>query len=282
MKQPPITTKQQEILKLLYRFRFVDRTQIQAFLQHKDKGRVSAWLKDLREKQYIGWIYSTDFYEKAKPAIYYLEINGVRHLRSLDEFPDEELNKRYKESTRSQAFIEKCVLIADCCVNMETRTADASNNVRYTYVTEADYLNPDNEYNFLNESEFIHPHLCYIKEQGTEDDFETTNNLLEVFDATLPRYSLKKRLRGYVSFLDSDEWEEGSEIEDDELPVILLVCHTKDELIYAKRYTKKELKETYGDEDDDIPNNVRIRVTTLEQIKEHGLTGKAWEKVTKH
>jgi hypothetical protein len=70
MTLPTITTKQQEILKLLYRFRFVDRIQVQAFLHHKDKGRVSAWLKDLREKQYIGWIYSTDFTEKAKPAIY--------------------------------------------------------------------------------------------------------------------------------------------------------------------------------------------------------------------
>src|ERR1035437_7237643 len=105
MTQPPITIKQHEILKLLYHFRFVDRIQIQAFLHHKDKGRVSAWLKDLREKQYIEWIYSTDFAEKTKPAIYYLGINSVRYLKALDEFPVEELRKRYKESTRKQIFI---------------------------------------------------------------------------------------------------------------------------------------------------------------------------------
>ena len=56
---------------------------IQKALNHKDKRRVQAWLKDLREKHYVEWIYSTDFIEKTKPAIYYLGINGIRYLKSL-------------------------------------------------------------------------------------------------------------------------------------------------------------------------------------------------------
>ena len=83
MQLPKTTTKQQDILKLLYRYRFVDRIQIQVLMGHKDKRRIGAWLKDLREKHYIEWIYSTDFAEKTKPAIYYLGINGIRLLRTL-------------------------------------------------------------------------------------------------------------------------------------------------------------------------------------------------------
>ncbi len=57
MTLPIITAKQQDILKLLYRYRFVDRIQIQALMRHKDKRRIGAWLKDLRDKDYIECIY---------------------------------------------------------------------------------------------------------------------------------------------------------------------------------------------------------------------------------
>ena len=67
-----ITKKQQAILKLLYRFRFLNRIQIQALLGHKDPKTVNLWLRDLRAKGYLEWIYSTHFAEKTKPAVYYL------------------------------------------------------------------------------------------------------------------------------------------------------------------------------------------------------------------
>ena len=85
MKLPPTTPKQQDILKLLYRYRFANRIQLQEFMGHKNKRRIAEWLKDLREKHYIEWIYSTDFAEKTKPAIYYLGLNGVRYLKTVDE-----------------------------------------------------------------------------------------------------------------------------------------------------------------------------------------------------
>src|SRR5690348_2136007 len=80
---PKLTKKQSEILRLLYRFRFLNRIQIQAFLEHKDPKTINLWLRDLRAKGYVEWIYSTHFAEKTKPAIYYLALNGVRHLRTL-------------------------------------------------------------------------------------------------------------------------------------------------------------------------------------------------------
>jgi len=112
MKLSPITTKQQDILKLLYRYRFLNRIQIQALMGHKNNRRIAEWLKDLRDKKYVEWIYDGDnFVEKTKPAIYYLGLNGIRCLRTTDEFPPEELRKRYKESSRKQDFIDRCLLI---------------------------------------------------------------------------------------------------------------------------------------------------------------------------
>ena len=84
MNLPKITTKQSDILKLLYTYRYLDRKQIQLAMNHTDKRRILAWLKDLREKHYVEWIYSTDFAEKTKPAIYYLGLNGVRYLKTQE------------------------------------------------------------------------------------------------------------------------------------------------------------------------------------------------------
>ena len=57
---PKITRKQREILDLIYSHRFLTRIQIQAFLKHKDKKTINLWLKDLRSKNYINWIYDKD------------------------------------------------------------------------------------------------------------------------------------------------------------------------------------------------------------------------------
>ncbi len=278
---PKITNKQQEILQLLYRYRFLNRIQIQQFLRHKDKVRSSVWLKDLYEKQYINRIYDpNDFINKTKPAIYYLALNGIRYLREYGEYPPEELRKRYTESSRKLTFIDRCVLLADCCIDMEARTACKSSGRSYSYITESDYLNPDSEWNFLAENEYIHPHLYYLKRQETESGLIDTHNLLEVIEPTLPRYSLRKKIKNYVIFLNNDDWEDAARKLDLEvLPVILIACPTKAELIYAKRRAKKELADFYGDGEEDAPEDIHIRFTTVETIRRHGVTGKIWEGV---
>src|ERR1039458_4149791 len=123
MPLPTITTKQQEILQLVYRYRFVDRIQIQALMGHKDKRRSSRWLKDLKEKHYIEWIYDdTNLTNKTKPAVYYFGLNGIRALRTNGEYLPDELRKRYHESSRQLGFKDRCLLIASCGVSLEAKT----------------------------------------------------------------------------------------------------------------------------------------------------------------
>jgi hypothetical protein len=242
-------------------------------MHHTDKRRISSWLKDLRQKQYIEWIYQPDDpIESTKPAIYYLGLNGIRFLRQFDEYPIEELRKRYTESSRKRGFVDRCLLLANCCINMEVRTAGGS-GVTYTYSLESDYLNPDSEYHFLCESEFIHPSLCYLKEEEADDGLTETSYLVEILDATTPRYMVKKKLKDYANFLDSDEWEGG--MGDGELPIVHIACPSVAELIYAKRYTRK-LLEDIGQEDNE---DICIRFATIEQVKKLGVTGKIWEGV---
>lgn len=296
---PKLTKKQQEILRLLYSFRFLNRIQIQALLRHKDPKTINLWLRDLRAKGYVEWIYSTHFAEKTKPAIYYLGLNGVRYLRTLTRkdkaddgtvevvpsYPPEELRKRYKEPSRSQSYIDRCTLIADCAIALQIE--DAANEakgkkLRYYYQTEAAYLLERSYYHFVLDidDELIRPNLIFCQDKLNKDGKEEKtieSYILEIFDPTLPRYRMKKRLGDYVKFLDDegDEWQEQTNTE--KLPILLFVCPRMSDLIYAKRRIRKLVADAWYWEDDDV-EKPRIRFTTVEKLKEHGLLAKEiWE-----
>ncbi len=256
---PAITTKQQEILKLLYKYRFLNRTHIQALLEHKDKRRIISWLKDLRDKQYVDWHYdATDFIAKSKPAIYYLALNGIRYLREVGTYPDEELRKRYKEPGRTQVFIDRCLLVTDCCIALR---AKSSGELKYSFVLSADYADPESSHRFLDE---LKPHFFFSKQQGDE----TTNYFIESFEQTLPRYQLRKRLKDYADYLAS-EWND----DNGPVPIALFICATMADLIYVKRRVKKLIEDDWSDED------LQLRITTLEKIQKHGVASMIWEEI---
>ena len=249
-------------------------------MDHKDYKRINVWLKDLREKHYIEWIYNGDhFAEKTKPAIYYLGIDSIRLLKQQTNAVNDDvrshsieaLRKRYREASRSQTFIDRCLLLGDCGINLRASTA---NSKEYGYETEADFSDPNSGYHFLNDNELIHPHLLYEKQEHKKTGTITTNYLLEVFDATLPRYRIKKRLSNYVEYLDDGEWQ--SETGDDKPPIILLVCPLTSDLIYAKRRTRGLLADIQ-DTDTDEEDGLHIRFATVERLRDKGVTGKIWE-----
>jgi hypothetical protein len=239
---------------------------------HKDYKRINAWLADLRDNQYVEWIYSTDFLEKSQPGIYYLGLNGIRWLKENVDHPIEEFRKRYREPSRSKGFIDQCLLVADCCIAMEKKSAanndTSKGSINYEYVTQADYADLDNYYHFLNESELIRPQLCYEKAVETKNDVTATMYLLEVFESTLPRYRVRRRLKNYIQYLEDGEWQDM----DESNPIAMFVCPTLTDLIYCKRLTKRLLEEKW-DED------IRMCFTTSEKLRAHGMTGNIWEEV---
>lgn len=272
MKLTKITKKQQAIIELLYKHRFLNRIQIQALMGHKDYKTINVWLKDLREKQYLEWIYSTDFTEKTKPAIYYLGINGIRLLKEVSGHPAEELRKRYRESSRSQSFIDTGILLGDCCIDLERQHAKQIDETVYYYELEPQYSG--GYYEFITESELIKPKLCFCKDKYDPElsDYVTVQSyLLEVFEATLPRYRVRKRLKNYLEYLDDNDWED--QTQDSKNPAALFICQTKADLIYCKRATKRLLEDAWD------PDDIHMRFTTVDKLKQHGVTGKIWEEV---
>jgi Replication-relaxation len=254
-----ITNKQQIIIRLLYRYRFLDRKQIQSLLQHKDKRRIITWLKDLREKQYAQWIYDgSDFAAKTKPAIYYIGLAGIRYLKKTSDYQTLELRKRYKESGRTQSYISRCLLLADCCISLDEKTKTSA-NLRYSYLTEADYSNSDSPYNSLLGE--LKPHLYFAK----DDSKTNTTYVMELFDALLPRHQVRKRLGEYLEYLRDREADASNSI-------ALFAFSSTADLLYAKRRLRLLLE-------DDEGNELIIRLTIMDKIRKESVVGKIWEEV---
>lgn len=257
---PTLTPKQTQILKLLYTYRCLTRPQLQTLLNHKDKRRIISWLKDLRDKQYIDWKYNADdFIGKTIPANYYLDLNGIRHLRATGDYRDAELRKRYKDKDGTDAFIAHCLLIVDFCLALQAKCDESR---QYTWLLPSDYAansQRTDQIEFLRE---LKPHLFFTKHEGRTK----THYVVEDIVATLPRYQLRKRLSQYIDLLEN-AWTS-----DEPAPIALFICPTKADLIYIKRRTKLLLE--------DIPSqSISLRVATIDNARANAITGHIWEEV---
>lgn len=282
-----ITQKQVEILDLLYRFRFLNRIQIQAFLHHKDYRRINAWLKDLTDREYINRIYSASTRDNTKPAIYYLGLNGIRFLKAevTDDgewaYPHEILRARYRESERTNSFIDQCVFIADMVLNLKKVSIESQESSENEYVithgitTATDIADPNSDFYFLSDLQLdkkigIDLVVEQRKKKKIKGRTKTTQYLFKVFEPTMPKYSIRRRLKDFIDFYWSNDWEDE---QDTSFPTIMLICPTVGMLIYGKRVLR-ELRE-----DGDDLKDLRIFFSTIGAIRERGVTGDGvWER----
>ncbi len=268
-----ITTKQQEILKLLYKYKFLDRKQIQSFLNHKYHKRINDWLKDLTQKEYLNRIYSNKFGENTKPAIYYLGLNGIRFLKTQDDCSIEVIRKFYRMKDRSNDFIDKSLLIGKIVLDLKAAANQShepgeENELAYLVATSTDLANPEYRFNFLAEyrSDLL---IKRLKKKKSSKRTTSEYFLFTIIAPTLPRYSIRHQVKNFIELYNGYEWDDISKT----FPIIMIVCPTLATLIYTKRMTKRLL------EDEDNPEDLHIQFTIVDKIKEHGVTGEIWEVV---
>lgn len=267
MTIPYITPKQQEIPKLIYKFRFINRLQIQKLLHHKYHKRIIDWLNNLVEKKYLERVPKDNtFEERTKLTVYRIGINGIRFLKIQDDFAEEIIRRLYKDKDRSDNFINQCILLADIYLTLQNKTID-KDGVSYEITTQSDFVNVDSPFHFLID---LNPSLVYkeVKKytRGTKSEYF----LLEMFETTLPGYSINRRIRTYLEFYSSNEWEDNI---DKPFPTLKFICPTKTDLIKAKRYTKNLLEENQN------PEDFKIQFAIVDDLKEFGINGEIWEAV---
>lgn len=250
------TSKQTEILTLLYRFRFLNRHHLQKFLHHKDPRRINAWLKDLAEKKYIGRIYSRKFGENIQPAIYYLKSKAAGVLKKQTDINKSLLGRIYRENLRSRKFINHCLFLADIYFHLESLCSASKAKLHFfnrTDLVEHDYLPKPL------------PDLYFVVK---EPQGETKRYFLEMFVRKTPRYALRHRIFRFFNYYSSNVWEITTH---HPFPTILLVCPDKFMQGYLNKFIKEQSEEEGNDE-------IQFFLTTVRRIKKDGMGKEVWKK----
>jgi hypothetical protein len=228
MKVPQTTSKQLEILILLYRFRFLNRQHIQKLLHHKSHTLINSWLIDLTSKKIIGRIYSEKLKDNTVPAIYHLDTKAVPVLKDHPSIDQTVLKKAYRDRTRSVKLREHCLLVADIYLKFLDSTTQSNAKLEFytrTQLTPLDYiLKPASD--------------AYIGTVGKE----TTNRyFLEIIDEHVPRFGIKYRIKQYFDYYDEQTWQDTT---GKQFPSILIVCSDQQKLAFLCSIIQDQYEET--------------------------------------
>lgn len=261
---PKITTSQQKIIYLIYRFRYLTRTHIQQLLNHTDSSTVKIWLKDLTEKKFLNRIYSKKFNENTKPAIYYININGIRFLRTNGNLPTEQLQKLYHERERSTGFRIHHLALADFTCNLLKHARSQNKNIKI--LTKTDYS--------INEDE-----LSYFLQKLTPDAYFSfpgtgiaKEGFIEIIDEYLPSFAIRKKLYSYIQCLQQGEWDE---VSDEKFPSLIFLLHSAKKLKILQRMIK-QIRHKLNDED--LDTEFRCNLALISDIQTKSIAGPIWVK----
>ncbi len=287
---PNITEKQNEITDLVFKFRFVNRKQIQRLLNHKDPKRINTWLKDLVDKKYLGRIYSHKLLENTKPAIYFLNNNGILWVKRRLEEEYETLDfkyfkKFYQDKHASQTFINHCISLCEFYVQFKVHERNINANkkkpkLEYHFETKTEMwvrrgleLYPDEDFNELKQ--YI-PDLYIEKINNPEyTTIKSSTFFLELFDPHMPRYAIKYRIKQYIKFKkEGRDWKLYSGT-DNKFPIILLIFPHQQKLNGLTKFINEELRRSYESAD------ITFLLTTYQKAMTETLVGKQtiWKEI---
>ena len=250
MNLPTITNKQKTILYLLYKFRFLNRIQIQTLLNHKTYNRINAWLKDLTDKGYTGRKLDTISKINNVPAIYYLKKNGMQFVKTQDYAEKSYISKLYQEDTRSDRFIENCVLIADIYIDLLKKYGTKEG---FTFYTRS-------EYSLDGIIKEIFPFFVFRKGK-------TKQYLVAEIFPEKPRFFILNRINQYTAFFTKGDW-----VKQEQSPIILFICPNNE----IEEYVTKKVKLVCRDEQIEY---LTFQTTTQAQIRQLGATADVWSEV---
>jgi len=214
------TPKQLNILLLLYRFRFLNRIQIQKLLNHKDPRRINTWLKDLTTRNIIGRKYSTKLLANTKPAIYHLATKSRAILLTQSDINEKLLKRVYREKTRSDKLINHCLLVADLYFLLDKQAQ--TNKTKLHFYTKTDLVS--------------HYYLPYKRPDAyiaIESKRQTKRYFLEIIDEGTPRFMIRSKINQYIEYFQANTWQNRT---DHPNPTMLFVCPEELTKIFLNKY----------------------------------------------
>ncbi len=251
-----ITPKQLEILTLIYRFRFLNRHQIQTLLNHKDPKRINSWLKDHTEKNILGRIYSTRLKENTRPAIYYLATKSRKILLKQENTNEKILRRAYRDKNASQKLINHSLFLADVYLLLKEQSLKNKHDLHF--YTKTDLA--------------VHYYLPYNRPDAyisLKDKDLTKRYFLEIIDEGTPRFMLRKKISQYIEYFDEGTWQNRTLHEN---PSLLFISPNQNIYNFLTKHIAQVLEEETSD--------LQFFLSLKSEIQEAGLTANTWHLIS--
>jgi len=251
--------RQEEILLYLYRFRFLNRLQIQKLLGHKSFTRIIIWLNQLTTEKYIHRYYNPKTITVA--AQYSLGLKSRKYLleKSKEEGSKVQpklLDRIWREHTLSDQFHIHCLFLADIFLSLASLVK--KNHATFYFFTKTD---------LYGHSYILAPHpdaYIAIKERNRK----MKRYFLDIFDPLPPRMILRRRIKQYIAYFYENTWQEAT---NHPFPKIFMICPDERSKRYLHRFIQKALE--YSD--------LEFYLSTWEAVETKGLCSEVLEKVEK-
>ncbi len=243
--------RQIEILELTFRFRFLNTTHIQNLLNHKSKDKIIKWLNELVENHYLFKFYQQQV--PSIPALYCLDKESINYFRAK-EIEEKLLKRIYKEKTLSVKFRTHCLLLVHIYISLQSlvKTTKAT----LTFYTKTDLDNINHLIEPAPDSYFI----------ITEKNKMKKRYFLEAYEPYKPWKTYKWRVRQYINYHKSDDWQDNTK---KPFPELILICPTKEIQNWLAKQIKK-LRRTV---------EPKIYLSTWEEIHKFGISIQVLHKI---
>lgn len=221
----PLNDKQLDILKLLYKFRFVNTDLVTNYENQKHRRVVQERLKILLDQEYIGRHYNNSYKLVGRPAVYYLRTKGIKILERQQDVNPDTLKRCYKDKYASERFINHSLNVLRVCCRLRSQNCNQSNDLvgaesdgdmDIKCFTKADLAS----YGYFPEP------LPDIYVKYTKHSQSDVNGLkhyfVDVLEGNVPFFVHQKRIDDFISYDELGDWK----VTKTKLPIVLLVCDT--------------------------------------------------------
>lgn len=201
-RKSKLNEKQLQLLKLLYKFRFVSAALV---ARHKGvrKSAVNNAFTILMDHGLIDRRYEISYRIQGKGATYYLTPEALRFLRDKYKLNEVVLHSMYKNKSVSDTFVDDNLTLMLAYLNLRDAYPGIFNIFTKSELGDFDYF-PEPK-----------PNL-YLSRKTVSDD-KNGDYMLDIFNDNR-LFIIKKRIQVYIDHFDSGEWG------DEEYSTILLVC----------------------------------------------------------
>lgn len=227
---PPINGQQNQILFLLYKFRFLTINQLLKYFNHKYPSRIREWLTDLKKRKYISAIVENT--DPTKHHIFCLATKAKYILQENVDCDETFLDRLYKEKGLKENFRNHCLFIVDIYLYFLSQQEKGST---LHFLTQQDLKG----YDFFPE-ELPDVYIAVETKEGTDKYF------LDLFDEYrkppgVARFSIRK----YITYGTDGNWQANTE--NTPFPSLLFIVQDERRLKHLFMYGKAKLAKSFED-----------------------------------